>query len=111
MVCTLRHSGIEWRRRPLLPRRPRAQRCFLHRLTGDPQYLERASAAARFLARTAWDAAAHAMPFEIDPAEFAYFFDCGIIVRGLLAVWRTTREDELIDAAAAIGRHMARDFA
>jgi hypothetical protein len=83
---------------------------FLHRATGEAQYLERASGAARFLARTAWDAAAHAMPFEIDPAEFAYFFDCGIIVRGLLAVWRTTREDELIDAAAAIGRHMARDF-
>ena len=84
---------------------------FLHRTTGESQYLERATAAARFLVRTAWDRAAHAMPFEIDPAEFAYFFDCGIIVRGLLAVWRATREDELLDAATAIGRHMVRDFA
>jgi hypothetical protein len=83
---------------------------FLYKHSGDPQYLERAAAAARFLAGTAWDRAAHAMPFEIEPAEFAYFFDCGIIVRGLLSVWRVTREDELLDTAAAIGRHMKRDF-
>jgi uncharacterized protein YyaL (SSP411 family) len=83
---------------------------FLYRLSGEAEYLDRA-AAAQFLAPTAWDAASHAMPFEIDPAEFAYFFDCGIIVRGLLAVWRATREEELLDTAAAIGRHMARDFA
>jgi hypothetical protein len=84
---------------------------FLHRLTGKAEYLDRAVAAARFLAQTAWDAAARAMPYEIDPSEFAYFFDSGIIVRGLLAVWRTTGEDEFIDAAAAVGRHMMRDFA
>ena len=62
------------------------------------------------MVRTAWDAASHTMPFEIDPAEFAYFFDCGIVVRGLLAVWRATREAELLATAAAIGEHMMRDF-
>ena len=84
---------------------------FLHRTTGEAQYLERASAAARFLARTAWDSAAHAMPFEIDPAEFAYFFDCGIIVRGLLAAWRASRDQEFLDVAMALGKSMIGDFA
>ena len=52
---------------------------FLHGLTGDPRYLERAQTAAGFLMR-AWRGA---MPFELKPARFTYFFDCGIIVRGL----------------------------
>jgi uncharacterized protein YyaL (SSP411 family) len=51
------------------------------------------------------------MPFEIAPAAFTYFFDCGIIVRGLLAVWRATGEQEFLDAAVATGLSMARDFA
>jgi hypothetical protein len=83
---------------------------YLHSLTHDPRYLDRASAAARFLTRTAWDAAAGAMPFEVDPPRFTYFFDCGIIVRGLLAVWRATGEDEYGAVAAELGRRMASDF-
>src|ERR1039458_3943714 len=50
------------------------------------------------------------MPFELAPAAFTYFFDCGIVVRGLLAVWRATGEQELRDAAVALGDSMARDF-
>jgi hypothetical protein len=84
---------------------------YLHSAGGDPCYLERAAAAARFLARTAWDAAEGAMPFELDPAEFTYFFDCGIIVRGLLSVWRASGEDEFRGAAVELGRRMAADFA
>jgi hypothetical protein len=84
---------------------------YLHSVTGDPQYLERAVVAARFLTRTAWDASAGVMPFEVDPARFTYFFDCGIIVRGLLAVWRATGEPEFRDVAIELGRHMAADFA
>ena len=41
----------------------------------------------------------------------AYFFDSGIIVRGLLALWRATGEDEYLEAAVRAGRAMARDFA
>ena len=52
-----------------------------------------------------------AMPFELDPPALAYFFDCGIVVRGLLAVWRATGEDEFLEAAARLGRAMTRDFA
>ena len=83
---------------------------YLHSVTGDPRFLERAAAAARFLARTAWDRGRGFMPFEVDAAEFTYFFDCGIIVRGLLAVWRATGEDEFREVAVELGRRMAVDF-
>lgn len=84
---------------------------YLHSLTRGPRFLERAAVAARFLSRTAWSAPMCAMSFELDPPAFAYFFDCGIAVRGLLAVWRATGEDEFLEAAARLGRAMARDFA
>ncbi len=84
---------------------------YLHSLTREPSYLERAGLAGRFLSRTAWSAPACAMPFELEPPGFTYFFDCGIVVRGLLAVWRATSEGEFLEAAARLGRAMARDFA
>jgi hypothetical protein len=83
---------------------------YLHTLTKDPRYLERATLAARFLAHTAWDAEACALPYELDPPALAYFFDCGIVVRGLLAVWRAKGGDEFLEAAVHVGRAMARDF-
>jgi hypothetical protein len=83
---------------------------FLHSLTHDERYLDAASRAAEFLARTAWDGAGGAMPFELDPSRFTYFFDCGIIVRGLLAVWRATGREEFRECAARVGWSMARDF-
>ena len=84
---------------------------YLHDTTGDAEYLNHARAAARFLTTTAWDAQSGVMPFELEPAAYTYFFDCGIIVRGLMALWRVTPEQELLDVAAAIGESMARDFA
>jgi uncharacterized protein YyaL (SSP411 family) len=83
---------------------------WLHSLTGDTRYLDRARTAARFLADT-WNTAGGAMPFELTTPAFSYFFDSGIIVRGLLAVWRLTGDPALLDAAAGIGRHMAADHA
>ena len=83
---------------------------FLYEKTGEEEYLDHARSAARFLTRLAWDSQNSVMPFEVEPAAFSYFFDCGIIVRGLLALWRLTREQELLDAAASIGESMARDF-
>ena len=83
---------------------------YLHRVTGQAVYLERALASARFLTRTAWDAQAAALPFELDPPAYTYFFDCGIVVRGLLAVWRATGDAECLSTAIAIGRAMASDF-
>jgi len=84
---------------------------YLHTTTKDARYLDRGVAAARFLTRTAWDSASATMPFELDPPAFAYFFDCGIVVRGLVSVWRVTADAEYLDAAAALGKAMIRDFA
>ena len=84
---------------------------YLHTTTKDARYLDRAVAAARFLTRTAWDSASATMPFEIDPPTSTYFFDCGIVVRGLVSVWRVTADAEFLDAATALGKAMVRDFA
>ena len=84
---------------------------YLRAVTKDARYLDRAIAAARFLTRTAWDSASATMPFEIDPPALTYFFDCGIVVRGLVSVWRVTADGEYLDAAAALGKAMVRDFA
>ena len=54
---------------------------------------------------------AHAMPFECEGDEkFSYFFDDGIIVRGLLAVWRKSGHPALLSAAVKVGDSMAQDF-
>lgn len=83
---------------------------YLHGRSGDPRYLDAACRAARFLTHHAWDPAARVMPFEIAPAGYAYFFDCGIIVRGLLAYWHAARDREALDVAVATGEFMLRDF-
>jgi hypothetical protein len=88
---------------------------YLHQRTGQPQYLEAGLRAARFLANTAWDARLGTFPFEhskngTQPHALAYFFDCGIIVRGLLAAWRMSQDDQLRDTAIAGGRSMVVDF-
>ena len=87
---------------------------FLYQRTGDPAYLEAGLRAARFLTRVAWDARLGTFPFEL-PANGAsppptYFFDSGIIVRGLLYAWRITKDIEFRDAAIAGGRAMLADF-
>ena len=83
---------------------------YLHALSGEARYLDRASQAARFLTGAAWDRASAAMPFEPEPAAPTYFFDCGMVVRGLLAAWRATGDGEFRDTAASLGEAMARDF-
>jgi hypothetical protein len=87
---------------------------FLHERTGDAAYLDAALRAARFLTRQAWDWKLATFPFELAnnmaaPA-FAYFFDCGIIVRGLLRAWRLSGETDFRDTAIAAGRAMLTDF-
>jgi len=87
---------------------------YLHRATGQAAYLEAARRAGRFLTRQAWDGAAATVPFEyaVDGSRpQAFFFDLGIIVRGLLALWRATGEREFLETAEACAASMARDFA
>ena len=54
------------------------------------------------------------MPFEIPDAgqrqSFAYFFDLGIVVRGLLAVWRASGDSSFLEKAKELGLSMAYDF-
>ena len=81
---------------------------YLHHRTGQPEYLDAGLRAARFLARTAWDPNLGTFPFEHSangdrPRALAYFFDCGIIVRGLLAAWRVSKDPEFRDTAIARG--------
>lgn len=86
---------------------------FLHQRTGHAAYLDAALRAARFLTRTAWDERLGTFPFELANGEaqtLSYFFDSGIIVRGLLFAWRVTEELEFRDAAIAGGRAMLDDF-
>lgn len=85
---------------------------YLHSVTGEAAYLDRARQTARFLALDAWDASLRNIPFEYGPGaeSMLYFFDCGIVARGLLAVWRETREQALLDRAVEIAHAMIRDF-
>jgi hypothetical protein len=85
---------------------------YLYSATRDEAYLDRARETARFLARDAWDAAVDNFPFEYGAGaeSMLYFFDCGIITRGLLAVWRETRDQWMLDRAVDCGRAMIRDF-
>jgi hypothetical protein len=89
---------------------------YLHSLTHDGRYLDAAASSAKFLKRTAWDSALRLFPFEYSPEEaqgeaLAYFFDSGIIIRGLLALLRMTGDHELLEIARVCGRSMAQDFA
>ena len=57
---------------------------YLRSVTGDQVYRDAAIESAAFLANDAWNVDAHTFPFEI-ASNLAYFFDVGIIVRGLLS--------------------------
>jgi hypothetical protein len=82
---------------------------WLFSVTKEEVYLDRARKTARFLIDCAWDVKRQTFPFE-HPSSFTYFFDCGIIVRGLLAVWHQTKEDQLLDVAHRAARSMVNDF-
>jgi hypothetical protein len=82
---------------------------YLHSRSGNPEYLDAAVRAARYLTGHAWDAAASTFPFE-PGSDRAYFFDIGIIVRGLLAVWRATGEEKFRTRAQEASLSLAFDF-
>ena len=73
---------------------------------GDP---DAASRAAVFLRDQGWDPSSHTFPFE-PGSELAYFFDIGIIVRGLLAVWRLTGDESFQERAREAALSLAFDF-
>lgn len=88
---------------------------YLYKLNAHPDCLDSALSAGRFLTRTVWDPEIGLFPFEWEaPAgadkQLAYFFDCGIIVRGLLSLWRATDDAEFLQVAESCGRSMMTAF-
>jgi hypothetical protein len=81
----------------------------LHSLMSESAYLDAATRAARYLCRHAWDQAGSTFPFE-PGSDRAYFFDTGIIVRGLMAAWRATGDDEFLARAREGALSLAFDF-
>jgi hypothetical protein len=83
----------------------------LYKQSGDSRYLEAAVKAAGYL-NSAWDEECSAMPFECegDDQKYSYFFDTGIIIRGLLAVWREVGTPRFLATAEKCGESMAEDF-
>lgn len=63
---------------------------YLHTRTGQPAYRAAEERAAKYLLNGAWDSASSTFPFE-PGSDKAYFFDIGIIVRGLIAAGETHR--------------------
>ncbi len=84
--------------------------CYLHQLTRDERYLAAALRAGRFLTTQSFDEKLGLFPFEWPEAKACYFFDCGIIVRGLLKLWRATGERSFLEVSKACGRAMAARF-
>ena len=85
---------------------------LLHEQTGDMRYWDAALDNVRYLTKRAWDGESSAMPFECEGEgqKYSYFFDDGIIVRGILAVWRKFKTSDLLPKAIKIGDSMAHDF-
>lgn len=88
---------------------------YMYQRTGLEEALEGAIRSADFLIGDAWNSNLGIFPFEYPvngdgPEPLAYFFDSGIIVRGLLALYRTTGRSEYRDAAIQGGESMGRYF-
>jgi hypothetical protein len=86
---------------------------YLHHLTKDQRYLDAAMGSAAFLRDQAWSPRDNTIPFELageGEPSLAYFFDLGIIVRGLLAVWRASGDNTFLEKAKETGLSMAYDF-
>ena len=73
---------------------------YLYAVTGKAQYREAALESARFL-MNAWDPASRTFPFEIG-SNLAYFFDVGIIARGLLSTGEAEFQPRLREAALSL---------
>jgi hypothetical protein len=85
---------------------------FLYRTTHEEKYLIAARRTTRFLVDQAWDETLQIFPYEYpspteDSRHLAYFFDCGIIIRSLLAVWQETHDDHLLDVAVKAAHGMS----
>ncbi len=80
---------------------------WLYGRSGEREYLRAAERSASFLVDLAWSADLRIWPYEHpddgSAEPLAYFFDTGIIIRGLLVLWRVTGEQKWLDAAVRGG--------
>lgn len=81
---------------------------------GGSEFAAAAEAAGIVLCH-AWDESCSAMPFEWSadgdiPERHTYFFDNGIIARGLIRLWRKSGESRYLETAIRCGESMRRDF-
>jgi hypothetical protein len=84
---------------------------FLYEQTGEMDYRRAAEKTANFLLQEAWRPGLETFPFEnSSPVPPAYFFDCGIIVRGLLAYGHQSQRAAAVEVARQAAGSMARDF-
>lgn len=88
---------------------------YLHRTRRDDSYRSAAVEAADFLTKTAWLPKLGSFPFEhsegsAEQEQLAYFFDIGIIIRGLLAAWHLTGDPAYFDVSVKAGLRLAADF-
>ena len=84
----------------------------LYGRTKGPEYLEAAERAGDYLIGTAWRPELNLFPYETAShgADLVYFFDTGIIIRGLLRLWRVTGRGEFLEISKRAGRAMAQMF-
>jgi len=84
---------------------------WLYGRSGNAGYLDAATQASAFLVDHAWMESPGIWPYEYpddgSAESLAYFFDTGIIIRGLLALWRVTGDQKWLDAAVRGGQSFA----
>ncbi len=85
---------------------------FLFQTTGDSQYLDAALKTTRFLVDQTWDAEQKMFPYEhpsptADSRRLSFFFDSGIIIRCLVAMWKQVGEQKLLDVAVEASHGMS----
>ncbi|MGH9562428.1 MAG: hypothetical protein ACRD3S_13330, partial [Terracidiphilus sp.] len=82
---------------------------WLHSLDQSAGYCNAAIRAARYLTDEAWDRASDTLAFEHGSAH-AYFFDLGIVARGLMAAWRLSGDEHFRERAHQATLSLAFDF-
>jgi hypothetical protein len=82
---------------------------YLYSLSGRREYLDACARAARYLCDQGWDPPTGTFPFE-PGSRHAYFFDTGIIARGLMAAWRATGDESFAIRAREAARSLSLDF-
>lgn len=90
--------------------------CFLYKQTGEIQYLNSAIRAGDWLVRTAHEpTGGFRCLFPLAPSRFEYknnqiyAFDCGVILNGLVELYRATHNPKYLAASVSVGDWLVQD--